>query len=70
METGGFKISSKSLLDPRIKITTWFTSEVALPKRLYQGDTSVVLLSVLRPGVEFLCCLHRMYIFIFLVKFK
>ena len=32
------------------------------------GDTSVVVLIVLRFGVEFLCCLRFMCVFIFLVN--
>ena len=35
----------------------------------FQGDTSVVVPIVLSFGVEFLCCLHFMYIFICIVKF-
>ena len=35
-----------------------------------QGDTSVVVLVVLCFGVEFLCCLSLMCVFIFLVQFK
>ena len=46
---------------------------ISLPVILYywsfQGDTSVVVLIVLCFGVEFLCCLSRMYVFIFLVQF-
>ena len=33
----------------------------------FQGDTSVVVLVVLCFGVEFLCCLSLMCVFIFLV---
>ena len=36
---------------------------------LITGNTSVVVLFVLCLGVELLCCLHLLYIFIFLVKF-
>ena len=35
----------------------------------FQGDTSVVVLVVLCFGVEFLCCLSLMCVFIFLVQF-
>ena len=35
----------------------------------FQGDTSVAVLIVLCFGVEFLCCLSIMCVFIFLVKF-
>ena len=31
----------------------------------FQGDTSVVVLIVLYFGVEFLYCLHHLYVFIF-----
>ena len=37
--------------------------------RSFQGDTSVVVLTVLCFVVEFLCCLSLMYVFIFLVQF-
>ena len=40
-----------------------------LLNRSFQGDASVVVLFVLCFGVEFLCCLNRMYVFIFLFKF-
>ena len=36
---------------------------------MIQGDTSVVVLSVLCFGVDLLCCLNRTYVFIVLVKF-
>ena len=36
---------------------------------IFQGDTSVVVLFALCFGVEFLCCLNLMYVFIVLVKF-
>ena len=46
---------------------------LSLPVILYylsfQGETSVVVLIVLCCGVEFLCCLSLMYVFIFLVQF-
>ena len=35
----------------------------------FQGNTSVVVPFVLCFGVEFLCCLYLMYVFIFLFKF-
>ena len=35
-----------------------------------KGDTSVVVLFVLCFGVEFLCCLNLMYVFIVSVKFE
>ena len=35
----------------------------------FQGDTSVVILFVICFGVEFLCCLNLMYVFIVLVQF-
>ena len=35
----------------------------------FQGDTSVVVLIVLCLGVEFLCCMHLMCIFIFWLGF-
>ena len=35
----------------------------------FQGDTSAVVLFVLCFGVEFLCCLNLMHVFIVLVKF-
>ena len=35
----------------------------------FQGDTSVVVLVVLCFGVEFLCCLSLMCVFIFFVQF-
>ena len=35
----------------------------------FQSDTSVVVLVVLCFGVEFLCCLSLMCVFIFLVQF-
>ena len=35
----------------------------------YKCNTVLVVLFVLRVGVEFLCCLHLMYVVIFLVKF-
>ena len=38
-------------------------------KSSFQGDTSVVVLFVLCVGVEFLCCLNLMYVFLVLVKF-
>ena len=31
----------------------------------FQGETSVVILTVLCFGVEFLCCLSLIYVFIF-----
>ena len=31
----------------------------------FQGDTSVVVLNFLCLGIEFLCCLHLMFVFIF-----
>ena len=37
--------------------------------RSFQGDTSVVVRFVLCFGVDFLCCLNLMYVFIVLVKF-
>ena len=37
--------------------------------RSFQGDTSFVVLIVLCFGVDFLCCLSLMYVFIFLVQF-
>ena len=44
-----------------------------LPRPLYyrsfQGDTSVVVLFVLCFGVDYLCCLHLVYVFMFLFKF-
>ena len=35
----------------------------------FQGETSVVVLILLCFGVEFLCSLSLMYVFIFLVQF-
>ena len=43
---------------------------VILYYRSFQGGTSVVVIVVLCLGVELLCCLHSMYVFIFLVKFR
>ena len=37
--------------------------------KAFQGDTSVVVLIVLCFGVEFLCCLSLMYVFLLLVQF-
>ena len=34
-----------------------------MSSRSFQGDTSVVVLTVLCFGVEFLCCLSLMYVF-------
>ena len=36
---------------------------------LFQGDIYVVILFDLCFGVDILCCLSRMYVFIVLVKF-
>ena len=35
----------------------------------FQDDTSVVVIIVLWFGVDFLCCLHLMHVFVYLVKF-
>ena len=43
--------------------------KLQMSSRSFQGDTSVVVLIVLCFGVEFLCCLNIMYVFIFLVQF-
>ena len=41
------------------------SSPVILYYRPFQGDTSIVVLFVMCFGIEFLCCLSLMYIFIF-----
>ena len=46
-----------------------FILKFQMSSRSFQGDTSVVVLTVLWFGVEFLCCLSLMYVFIFLVQF-
>ena len=46
-----------------------FILKFQMSSRSFQGDTSVVVLAVLCFGVEFLCCLSLMYVFIFLVQF-
>ena len=46
-----------------------FILKFQMSSRSFQGDTSVVVLIVLCFGVEFLCCLSLMYVFIFLVQF-
>ena len=46
-----------------------FILKFRMSSRSFQGDTSVVVLTVLCFGVEFLCCLSLMYVFIFLVQF-
>ena len=46
-----------------------FILKFQMSSRSFQGDTSVVVLTVLCVGVEFLCCLSLMYVFIFLVQF-
>ena len=43
--------------------------KLQISSRSFQGDTSVVVLIVLCFGVEFLCCLSLMCVFIFLVQF-
>ena len=43
--------------------------KLQMSSRSFQGDTSVVVLIVLCFGVEFLCCLSHMCVFIFLVQF-
>ena len=43
--------------------------KLQMSSRSIQGDTSVVVLIVLCFGVEFLCCLILMCVFIFLVQF-
>ena len=43
--------------------------KLQMSSRSFQGDTSVVVLIVLCFGVEFLCCLSLMCVFIFLVQF-
>ena len=42
-----------------------FILKFQMSSRSFQGDTSVVVLTVLCFGVEFLCCLSLMYVFIF-----
>ena len=52
-------------------IMTW-TALFLIQLRLcvfFQGDTFVVVSFVLCFGVEILCCLNLMYVFIFLFKF-
>ena len=48
-----------------------FILKFQMSSRSFQGDTYVdlVVLTVLCFGVEFLCCLSLMYVFIFLVQF-
>ena len=45
-----------------------FILKFQMSSRSFQGDTSVVVQTVLCFGVEFLCCLSLMYVFIFLVQ--
>ena len=47
---------------------TGFSTPRILYYRSFQDDTSVVIHGALCLGVEFLCCLHLMYVFIFLIK--
>ena len=46
-----------------------FILKFQMSSRSFQGDTSVVVLTVLCFGVVILCCLSLMYVFIFLVQF-
>ena len=43
--------------------------KLQMSSRSFQGDTSVVVLIVFCFGVEFLCCLRLMCVFMFLVQF-
>ena len=51
--------SCKTSLSPKVILYHWS----------FKGDASVVVLTVLCLGVEFLCCLHLICVFILFVKF-